>query len=160
MPKLALSVARVRKSGMKIKVRVIAAILAASFLGAGHARAMEILYFARMALDDQSTYVSDLVIGSAKMLRATGHPDQAQKAIALFKDSTSHGGVSQLASNLKHLQQRNTITQSVTNGRQTHYDVEAAMQLTLRNNGIDVPLKFMETINRNFSPSLPMRPHV
>jgi len=145
---------------MKIKACVVVAILAVNFLSAGQARAMEILYFARMALDDQSTYVSDLVMGTAKMLRAAGHPGQAQKAIALFKDATSRGGVSQLAANLKHLQLQNTISQSATNGRQTNYDVEAAMQMTLRNNGIEVPLKFLETINRNFAPSLPLRPHV
>jgi hypothetical protein len=145
---------------MTTKARFAAMVLAAVFLSAGQAPAMDILYFVRMAVEDQATYVSTLVEESAKMLRTTGHPDEAAKAIALFKDSTSHGGVSQLAANIKALQAKNTMSQSATNGRATSYDVEAAMELTLRNNGIHVPLKFLETINRNFAPSLPLRQHV
>ena len=144
---------------MHLKARFAGAILAASFLGAGHAPAMDILFFVRMALDDQAEYVSLLVEGSAKMLRTTGHADEAQKAIALFKDSTEHGGVHQLAMNIKALQAKNTLNSTLATSRGPFYDIEAAMQLTLRNNGIDVPLKYLETINRNFSPSLPMRPH-
>jgi hypothetical protein len=137
-----------------------AILLAAISLGAGQARAMDILYFARMQADDQATYVSEQVEDSAKMLRATGHPDQAAKAIALFKDASPNGGVSQFARNLKALQAKNTIKQNVSNSRGVFYDVEAALQLTLRNNGVDVPLKFLETSNRNFAPQLPLKPHV
>ena len=140
-----------------MKARFVAGVFAVMMLGAVHAPAMEILFFARMALDDQATYVTSLVEDSAKMLRATGHPDQAQKAIALFKDPTKNGGLNQLVVNMRHLQAQNTMTQSATNGRATNYDVEAAMQMTLRRNGIEVPLKFLESINKTFAPSLPLR---
>ncbi len=145
--------------GMHLKARFAAMVLAASFLGAGQAPAMDILFFARMALDDQADYVSSLVEGSAKMLRATGHPDQAQKAIALFKDPTEHGGVQQLAMNIKELQEKNTLNATLAKSRAPVYDVEWALQMTLRNNGIEVPLKFLETLNKNFFPQLPLRSH-
>ncbi len=145
---------------MHLKARFAAAVMGLIFLGTGHAPAMDFLFFARMALDDQSDYVASLVVGSAKMLRTTGHADEAQKAIALFKDPSDRGGVHQLALNMRAMQAKNTLMQSAGNGRQASYDVEAAMQLTLRNNGVDVPLKYLETVNRKFTPSLPMRTHV
>jgi hypothetical protein len=144
---------------MHLKARFTAVLLAVIFFGAGHAPAMDILFFVRMALDDQADYVTNLVTGSAKILRQTGHPDQAQKAIALFKDPSANGGLHQLAMNVKAMQSKNTLNTTLANPRGPHYDVEAAMQLTLRNNGIDVPLKSLETINRSFAPQLPLRPH-
>jgi hypothetical protein len=113
-----------------------------------------------MALDDQATYVSELVEASAKMLRQTGHPDQAAKAIALFKDSSRQGGLGQLVTNMKALQAKNTINANVPNSHEAFFDVEAAMQLTLRNNGISVPLKFLESVNRGFAPQLPLKQHL
>jgi hypothetical protein len=141
------------------KARVIFLLLAVILPGAGQARAMDILFFARMALDDQADYVTSLVEATAKMLRATGHPDQAAKAIALFKDSSKNGGLNQLVTNMRALQAQNTMSQSATNGRTTHYDVEAAMQMTLHSAGIVVPLKFLESANKNFAPQLPLRQH-
>jgi hypothetical protein len=144
---------------MHLKARFVAAVLAVSVFGAMHAPAMEILYFARMALDDQADYVSSMVAASAQMLRATGHPDEAAKAIALFKDPSKNGGLNQLVKNMRALQEQNTMSQSVTNDRTTTYDVAWAMHVTLRSNGIEVPLKFLESTNRNFTPQLPLRQH-
>jgi hypothetical protein len=144
---------------MHSKARFAAVLLAVIFFGAGHAPAMDILFFARMQLDDQADYVTNLVTGSAKLLRQTGHPDQAQKAIALFKDPSKHGGVSQLAANIKAMQSTNTLNTTLAAPRGPTYDVEAAMQLTLRNNGIEIPLKSLRTINRSFAPQLPLRSH-
>ena len=144
---------------MHLKARFAAVLLAVIFLGAGHAPAMDILFFARMALDDQANYVTNLVTGSAKILRQTGHPDQAQKAIALFKDPSNHGGIHQLATNIKEMQSKNTLNTTLAAPRGPTYDVEAAMQLTLRNNGIEMPLKSLETINSRFAPQLPLRSH-
>ena len=144
---------------MHFKARFASVLLAMILIGAGHAPAMDILFFARMALDDQATYITNLVTGSAKILRQTGHADQAAKTIALFKDASTHGGIHQLAANIKAMQSKNTLNTTLAAPRGPTYDVEAAMQLTLRNNGIDLPLKSLETINRSFAPSLPLRPH-
>ena len=56
---------------------------------------MAILDFVHMNDDDDATYVTALVEGAAKMLKANGQEDQARKAIALFKNSTKSGGVNQ-----------------------------------------------------------------
>jgi hypothetical protein len=140
-------------------MRLAALLVGASLAGTLPAPAMPILQFARMAIDDQATYISALVEGSAKLLRSQGHPDQAAKAIALFKDPTSHGGLSQLASNMRTLQSENDRNATNPNNRVQPYDVEAALGETLRQNGVDVPLSFLEGINHDFRPLLPPRAH-
>jgi hypothetical protein len=144
---------------MKLKSWFAAGFVLVSFLCASDARAMAILEFARMNLDDQATYVAALVEGSAKMLRADGHPDQAQKVIDLFKNSTKQGGVNQLAMKLKELHAENDHNAINPNNRAHVYDVEDAMAATLHENGIEVPVKYLETINRNFAPAYPFRSH-
>ena len=148
-----------RTAGMKYLVRFAATLLALLLLSGIEVQAMSILDFSRLALDDQATYVSAMVEGSAKMLRDNGHPDQAQKAIDLFKNSTKQGGVNQLAMNLKELQLQNIRNADNPNNRAPVYDVEAAMEHTLRDNGIVVPASYLKTINRNFQPVFPMRAH-
>jgi len=144
---------------MKFTLRIAAILLACAIFGANDARAMAILDFARMNLEDQATYITSLVEGSAKMLRTSGHTDQAQKLVDLFKNSTKQGGIHQLAINLKNLQLQNTRNGDNPNNRIPDADVEAAMALTLRDNGITVPAGFLLTINRNFQPQFPPRAH-
>jgi hypothetical protein len=145
---------------MKHLARLAAAVLALILLGASHARAIAILDFGRLNVDDEATYVSNLVEGAAKYLRAHGHPEQAQKAIDLFKNSTKQGGVSQLAVNVKLLQDENTRNQQNPNNRVPVYDVETAMQQTLADNGIIVPVAYLKSINRGFQPFFPLRSHI
>jgi hypothetical protein len=141
-------------------LRLFAGMALALVLSCGSAKAMDILAFGRMNLDDQATYVTNMVEGSAKYLRANGHPDQAQKAIDLFKNSTPQGGVNQLAINLKNFQSENTRNQQNPNNRVPPYDVEAAMAETLRDNGINVPASYLKTITRGFQPFFPLRTHI
>jgi hypothetical protein len=121
------------------------------------ARAMPVLDFARMNLDDQATYVMLLVEGSAKMLKAHGQPDQARKAISFFKDSSKEGGVQQFATHLKAINALNTINSTNPNNRAPVYQVEDAMEQTLRDNGIIVPVSYLLTVNKDFVPSGPPR---
>jgi sorbitol-specific phosphotransferase system component IIA len=125
-------------------------------LAAGRAPAMDILFFSRMNLDDQATYVTALIEGAAQMLREQGHPDQAQRVIDLFKDKSPNGGVHQMAYNLKHLEEENVHNGDNPNSRAQVYDVEAAMEQTLQDAGIRVPLPYLETINRHFTPFYPL----
>ena len=140
-------------------LRLIALFALTYILGLGGARAMAILDFARMNLDDQATYVTSMVEGSAKMLRAQGHPDQAQQLVDLFKNSTRQGGVNQLAINLKTMAQANNVHATNPNNRIPDFEVEDAMALTLRDNNITVPATFLKTITRDFHPMFPPRPH-
>jgi hypothetical protein len=144
---------------MNLHARIAAALLALTLLSTGHAPAMSILRFARMNLDDQATYITALVEGAAHQLRAAGHPDQAQKAIDLFKDPSKQGGLNQLAMNLKNLQIQNIHNGDNPNNRIPDADVEAAMELTLRDNGITLPAGSLKNVNHDFHPMFPPRSH-
>jgi hypothetical protein len=119
----------------------------------GIAPAMSIHDFAKMTVDDQATYVTALVEGSAKMLRTQGQPAQADKAIAFFKDSSKNGGVTQLASQLKQLNGLNKRNAINPNNKAHSYVVEDAMEAALKDEGIIVPLSYLLTINKDFTPT-------
>jgi len=143
---------------MKSQVRLAAALLLLSTLGSGSARAMSFHDFIRMNDDDDATYVTALVEGAAKMLRTNGQPDQARKLVALFKDSGKQGGVNQLAMNMKIMNGLNNRNAINPNNRAHVYEVEDAMELTLKDNGITVPAAYLLAINQNFQPAGPARP--
>lgn len=144
---------------MNPKAFLVAGILFLAIACSGNARAMAILDFIKLNDDDASTYITALVEGSAKMLRANGHPDQARKAVALFKDPGKTGGVNQLALNLRMLNSQNNRNAINPNNRAHVFDVEDAMALTLRDNGIIVPVSYLEPINKDFRPVGPPRAH-
>jgi len=120
---------------LKVCSGVVFILLAACVTGA---RAMPILDFGRLNLDDQATYVTLMVEGSAELLRAHGEPEQAGKAIAFFKDSSKEGGVHQFASHLKEVNGLNLIHATNPNNRAPVYQVEDAMEMTLKDAGIIV----------------------
>lgn len=136
---------------MKLKAHSVAFLFC--LLCTGTAPAISIHDFARMKMDDQATYVTSLVEGSATMLKAQGQPDQAQKALALFKDPSKSGGLNQFVLKLKELEGLNNRNATNPNNRAPVYQIEDAMEMTLKNNGIIVPASFLLTINKNFTPS-------
>jgi hypothetical protein len=142
---------------MNGKSYLTAGILAFSLLCSGIAQAMSIHDFGRMNNDDDATYVTLLVEGAAKILRANGQPDLAQKAINFFKDSSKSGGVNQFAINLKMINALNNRNAINPNNRVPVYQVEDAMALTLKDNGMIIPVSALLTINKNFQPSGPPR---
>jgi len=142
---------------MKSKLWLAAGLFLVAPLGSGCAQAMSFEDFIRMNDDDDATYVAALVEGAAKMLRAKGQPDQAGKLVALFKDSGKQGGVNQLAQNMKTLNALNNRNAINPNNRAPVYEVENAMELTLKDNGIIVPASYLLSINRNFQPAGPPR---
>jgi hypothetical protein len=143
---------------MKSKVCLAASVLLLSVLGSGCARALSFHDFIRMNDDDDATYVTAMVEGVAKMLRAKGQPDQARKLIAFFKDSSKQGGVNQLAMNMKAMNGLNNRNAINPNNRAHVYEVEDAMARTLKDNGIIVPAGYLLAINQNFQPVGPPRP--
>ncbi len=138
--------------------RLAVLLLLVGALGSGGARALSFHDFIRMNDDDDATYVTALVEGAAKMLRANGHPDQATKVVAFFKDSSKQGGVNQLAINMKAMNALNNRNAINPNNRAHVYEVEDAMELTLKDMGILVPAAYLLTINQNFQPAGPPRP--
>jgi len=113
--------------------------------------------FARMNIDDEAGFVAFLVEASAQMLKANGQPEQASKAISLFKDSSKTGGVNQLASNLKMLNGMNNRNAINPNNRAPVYQFEDAMALTLKDAGIIVSTSYLLTASKNFHSSGPPR---
>jgi succinyl-CoA synthetase alpha subunit len=148
------------KSGTLIKNRVFlaASLLLLIALGSGRARALSFHDFIRMNDDDDATYITAMVEGAAKMLRANGQPDQARKVVAFFKDSSKQGGVNQLAMNMNPMNGLNNRNAINPNNRAHVYEVEDAMALTLKENGIIVPAGYLLAINQNFQPVGPPRP--
>ena len=142
---------------MKLSAYLAAGVLLAGLLSSGNARAMAIFDFAKMNTDDEATYITSLVVGSAKMLRAQGHPDQARKVIAFFKDPSKNGGLNQFALQLKELHEINDRNAINPNNRAYAYQVEDAMELTLKDNGFIVPASYLLQVNKDFRPVGPLR---
>lgn len=118
------------------------------------APAMGIETFGKMTQDDQSTYLAALVGGTADQLRAQGKGDQADKAVAFFKDSSKEGGVNQFVLELKYLygQNKRAITNSRTQGGRL-YEVEDALSRVLSDKGIVVTVDSLQQIGRSFTPT-------
>jgi len=119
--------------------------------------AMTLDDFAAMNDDDEATYVTLLVESSAKMLKAKGQPDLADKAIALFNDTSNNGGVHQFADNLKTMHGLNIRNGMNPNNRAPIYQVEDAMSRTLKDAGITVTTKDLLNFGKDFSPEGPKR---
>jgi hypothetical protein len=120
---------------------------------AGVCRAMPISQFDKMQRNDRELYVGRLLDGTVESLKAHGREDQAQQVLNLFADRTAGGGIERLEMNLKAFRQVNRQHQDDVNNTQPTYQVEDAFALTLKNQGIDVPVSFLLTINKNFKPS-------
>lgn len=145
---------------MNLKIKLAVALISIAPCFTVCAKAMTFDEFARMNNDDEAGYVAFLVEASAKMLKANGQPDQADKAIALFHDPGKDGGVSKLASNLKMLHGLNNRNATNPNNRAPVYQVEDAMALTLKDDGIIVPASYLLTAGNDFRPSGPPREHI
>jgi hypothetical protein len=112
------------------------------------ARAMPIPQFDKMAKPDRTEYVVDLIYGAADGLKQHGHADIAEKLLNLFDKGD---GSADFSKNLTALR-----TAPAPNN-QAPFEVEDAFSLTLKNNGIAVPLKFLLSVNKDFQPSQPVK---
>jgi len=116
---------------------------------------MSIYLFAKMKNDDQATYITSMVEGAAKMLKDQGQAAQSQKTLDLFGDAGKNGGINQFVANLKLVDAQNRRNAINPNNRHPVLQVEDAMELTLKDNGIIVPTSYLLTINQSFMPSAP-----
>jgi hypothetical protein len=145
---------------MNLKVKLAIALISFAPCLTVCAKAMSLDDFAKLNNDDEAGFVAFLVEASSQMLKANGQPDQASKAISLFNDSSKNGGVQQLASNLKMLNGLNKRNAINPNNRAPVYQVEDAMALTLKDDGIIVPTSYLLTASKDFRPSGPPRQHI
>ena len=131
----------------------------ASWLTPG-AKAMSFDNFARLTNDDKANYVVFLVEAAAQVLKTHGQPDQAGKAIALFKDPGPNGGMHQFASNMQMLNSLNNRNATNPNNRVPAAQIEDVMALTLKGNGIIVSTKDLLASSRSFVPDSPPPQHL
>ena len=78
-------------------------------------------------------------------------------AISFFKDSSANGGMQHLVSHLRIINGLNNRNATNPNNRAPVYQVEDAMELTLKDQGMIVPAGTLQSIGRNFMPSGPPR---
>jgi hypothetical protein len=116
------------------------------------ANAMSIHDFGRMNDDDEATYVTLLVEGSAQMFKAQGQPDQARKVIAFFKTPGKDGGTYQFADELKQAFAANQRNATNPNNRVPERQVEDAMAATLKAQGFPVSAGYLLSVSQGFRP--------
>ena len=140
-----------------MRAPVIALILSAVPLLSGTARSMEIEKFDRMAVQDQSDYIVVLIEGAQKVLIDTGKKDLADKVHKLFVtilpgDESPIGAV-EFESNLARARAAD-LRNLEKDPHANRLEVEDAMAVTLKKNGIEVPVSFY-TVASGFRPKLP-----
>ena len=140
--------------GLKV---LAAAILSASLLGTSAAHAMEIQQFDKMENLDQGDYVGLLIGGAEQVLNDEGRADLAEKVVQLFT-TTEPGdqdtlGIVEFVRNLARARLADARN-VVKNPNTRRIEVEDAMAVTLKKNGIDLPQSFF-TVGNDFTSKLP-----
>jgi hypothetical protein len=116
------------------------------------ARGMSIHDFGRMNDDDEASYVTLLVEGSAHYYKVQGQPQQARQIIAFFKIPGKDGGVYKFADRLRETNAYNHAKAINPNNRAPELQVEDAMSRTLQDQGYLVPTAYLLTVGKDFSP--------
>jgi hypothetical protein len=139
-----------------MKHATVATFLSFALIISGE-QAMEIRQFDKMAVSDQGDYVQAQVDGAQKVLKADGKADLAAKVKHLFttKDpGDAHTiGVVEFERNLA-LARAADADRAVKDPNAPRLEVEHAMFVTLKKNGVILPSAFM-TVASNFKPKLP-----
>jgi hypothetical protein len=138
-----------------IKKYLAGTVLSAALFFTTAANAMPIPQFDKMAQSDRNDYRASLVEGAAKALNAHGDSQQARKLFALFTDQGENGGARQLAKNMGIFRELNKENAANPNNKEPVYEVEHALALTLKDNGINVPVSVLLAINKDFKPKSP-----
>ena len=134
-----------------------ATTLSVAVLFAGAAQAMEIQTFDKMAPQDQADYITVLIDGAQRALISEGKADLATKVNKLFTEVPAGDkislGLNELESNLDRARVAD-IQRIQKNPDARRLEVEDAMIVTMRKNGIELPPSFL-TVASNFKPKLP-----
>jgi hypothetical protein len=135
-----------------------ARFLPAAVLFTSAAQAMEIRQFDKMADADQDDYIGDLIVGADKVLRDEGKADLADLVDKLFTEKHNPGD--QISMGRAEFE-RNLARARLADARNIQKDpnaqrleVEDAMAVTLKKNGILLPPSFY-TVASDFHPKFP-----
>lgn len=138
-----------------IKKYLSAILLSVSMLFASLAPAMQIQQFDKMSDRDQGDYIAQLVIGAQKLLKDQGQADLAEKVRSLFttKDQGDQISIGMAEFELNLARARVADAKRIKNDPTARrLEVEDAMIVTLRKNGIELPPSFL-TVASNFKPA-------
>jgi hypothetical protein len=139
------------------KKYMAATFLSAAMLFTSAAQAMEIRQFDKMADQDQAEYVGLLVQGAEKVLIDEGRTDLQQQVHQLFSTMPSGDsmplGMTEFERNLA-LARVADAKRVIRDPNARRLEVEDAMIVTMRKNGIELPPSFL-TVASNFKPKLP-----
>ena len=142
-------------SARKWIVTAVALIACASSFGP--AQAMEIVQLDKMASEDKGEYVGLLVGGAEHVLKDEGRADLAAKVEALFTTTLPGDqitvGMAEFTRNVARARVADAKRIAKDPNAQ-RLDVEDAMAVTLKKNGIELPHSFF-TVGRNFKPKYP-----
>jgi hypothetical protein len=123
------------------------------------APAMEIEKFDRMAAQEQSDYIVVLIEGAQQVLVKDSKKDLADKVRVLFTNilpgDQSPVGVVEFESNLARARAAD-LRNLEKDPRAQRLEVEDAMAVTLKKNGIELPVSFY-AIASGFRPKLPSK---
>lgn len=130
------------------------AFLSAALLFANAAQAMQIQQFDKMAGDDQDEYVAELIVGAQQVLKDAGSPDLAEQVHKLFTTVNPGSNISlgrgEFEMNLARARVAD-VKRVANDPSARRLEVEDAMIVTMRKNGIELPPSFL-TVNKNFKP--------
>jgi hypothetical protein len=137
-----------------MKQTLAATLLSAAMFSTSAAKAMEIRQFDKMAQEDRSEYVTELIQGAERVLIDDGHPDQAAAVKRLFglgdPKNNSTAGINQFMINLGYVRMADTKNVA-KDPKAPRLEVEYAMIVTLKEHGITLPQSFM-SVASNFKP--------
>jgi hypothetical protein len=134
-----------------------ATFLSTAMLFSGVVQAMQIQQFDKMAQDDRADYVSALIQGAEKVLTTDGRAGDAAKVSKLFTTNAPDGNVSIGMSDFMVDLAKARLADAKRAGQDPsarRLEVEDAMFVTLKKNGIQLPDSFF-TIASNFNPKFP-----
>ena len=147
---------------MRTNLRELTYVLAASFVSASlltgsAAHAMEIEKFDKMDGRDQSEYIVALIEGAQQVLVKEGKRELAAKIHVLFTTTLpgdqSPVGVVEFERNLARARLAD-FRNLEKDPRAPRLEVEDAMAVTLKKNGIELPVSFY-TVASGFRPQYP-----
>lgn len=140
-----------------MRAPTIAVIFSTALLFCGAAGAMEIRQFDKMANQDQSDYIGDLIVGAEKVLNDEGRPDLAAQVKQLF--TTKNPGDSDVIGMVEF--ERNLVQARLAdlenvqkNPNAPRVEVEDAFAVTMQANHVDLRDGFY-TVAKDFKPKFP-----
>ena len=123
------------------------------------ASALPIWQFDKMADDDQDEYIADLIIGAEKVLKDDGKPELAEQVHKLFTTKDPQGNISIGMTQFEIVLAKARLAdlqRSKKDPQARRLEVEDAMIVTLRKNGIELPPSFL-AVAKDFKPKVPTK---